>query len=102
MLEATFAWFLARPALASVIAGATTPEQVAANAAAANRVASDAEEVAVIDALFPRAVADGRSDAPASRATRPAGVQRGGLLDRTGAQWPTSGPITRAMTSGDG
>ena len=35
MLEATVGWLLSRPALASVIAGATTEEQVAQNAAAA-------------------------------------------------------------------
>lgn len=33
-VEATFAWLLAQPVVSSVIAGATTPEQVAANAAA--------------------------------------------------------------------
>ena len=35
LLELAFSWLLARPAVASVIAGATKPEQVAANAAAA-------------------------------------------------------------------
>ena len=34
MLEATFQWMLAQPAVTSVIAGATRPEQVAQNAAA--------------------------------------------------------------------
>lgn len=34
MLAATFGWMLAQPALSSVIAGATSPEQVRANAAA--------------------------------------------------------------------
>jgi aryl-alcohol dehydrogenase-like predicted oxidoreductase len=34
MLEATFGWLLAQPALSSVIAGATRPEQLAQNAAA--------------------------------------------------------------------
>lgn len=34
MLEATFGWLLAQPGIATVIAGATTPEQVAQNAAA--------------------------------------------------------------------
>lgn len=52
MLEATFGWFLANPAIASVIAGATRPEQVAANGAAgATRLTPD--QVAAIDALFP-------------------------------------------------
>jgi aryl-alcohol dehydrogenase-like predicted oxidoreductase len=35
LLELAFAWLLARPVVASVIAGATKPEQAAANAAAA-------------------------------------------------------------------
>jgi aryl-alcohol dehydrogenase-like predicted oxidoreductase len=35
LLQLAFAWLLRRPAVASVIAGATTPEQVAANVAAA-------------------------------------------------------------------
>ncbi|MDP9337110.1 MAG: aldo/keto reductase, partial [Actinomycetota bacterium] len=34
-LELAFAWLLARPVVASVIAGATKPEQVGANVAAA-------------------------------------------------------------------
>ncbi|MGC4174261.1 aldo/keto reductase [Demequina sp.] len=52
MLDATFGWFLANPAIASVIAGATRPEQVAANAAA-GKTRLSAEQVAQIDALFP-------------------------------------------------
>jgi aryl-alcohol dehydrogenase-like predicted oxidoreductase len=36
LLDLAFAWLLARPVVASVIAGATKPEQVAANAAAAD------------------------------------------------------------------
>ena len=53
LLELAIAWLLARPAVASVIAGATRPEQVQANAAAAAWSLSDADlrEVdAVIDA----------------------------------------------------
>ena len=53
ILEATFGWFLARPELASVIAGATRPEQVRANAAAGSGWRPDAAEVAAIDAFFP-------------------------------------------------
>jgi aryl-alcohol dehydrogenase-like predicted oxidoreductase len=53
MLEATFGWLLARPSLASVIAGATRPEQVRANAAAATAWSPSAEELARIDELFP-------------------------------------------------
>lgn len=53
MLEATFGWLLARPELSSVIAGATSAEQVQANAAAATAWSPDADDLAVIDALFP-------------------------------------------------
>ena len=52
MLEATFGWFLDNPAIASVIAGATRPEQVAANAAAGD-VSLSPEQVAEINVLFP-------------------------------------------------
>lgn len=53
MLEATIGWLLSRPAMASVIAGATTVDQVAQNAAAATAWAPDAEALATIDRLFP-------------------------------------------------
>ncbi|MFL2001904.1 aldo/keto reductase [Microbacterium sp. A1-JK] len=53
MLEATFGWFLARASVSSVIAGATSPEQVRSNAAAATAWQPSADEVAAIDALFP-------------------------------------------------
>ena len=43
VLDAAFAYLLAHRVVASVIAGATTPEQVAANAAAARWVLSDTE-----------------------------------------------------------
>lgn len=56
MLEATVGWLLSRPAMASVIAGATTVEQVAQNAAAATAWAPDAEALATIDRLFPSPV----------------------------------------------
>ncbi len=51
MLQATFAWLLSRPGVCSVIAGATTPDQVVQNAAA-GRTSLAAEVVASIDALF--------------------------------------------------
>ncbi len=54
ILEATFGWLLARPELSSVIAGATRPEQVQANARAGEAWRPDADEVATIDAFFPR------------------------------------------------
>lgn len=53
MLEATFGFMLARASLASVIAGATSPDQVRANAAAATAWTPSAEELARIDAIFP-------------------------------------------------
>lgn len=53
MLEGTIGWLLSRPAMGSVIAGATTVEQVAQNAAAASTGAPDAEALARIDELFP-------------------------------------------------
>ncbi len=53
MVQATFGWLLAQPALSSVIAGATSPEQVHSNAAAASAWHPDAAELAAIDALFP-------------------------------------------------
>jgi len=55
MLEATFGWLLARPAISSVIAGATSADQVRANAAAASAWTPDAAELAEIDARFPLA-----------------------------------------------
>ena len=53
MLEATIGWFLAKPVVGSVIAGATRPEQVTANAAAGSAWAPTADDIAKIDALFP-------------------------------------------------
>lgn len=53
MLEATFGWLLARPAISSVIAGATSPEQLRANAAAATAWTPTADDLAAIDLLFP-------------------------------------------------
>jgi aryl-alcohol dehydrogenase-like predicted oxidoreductase len=53
ILEATFGWLLSKPRLSSVIAGATKPEQIRANAAAGNRWRPDADELAEIDRLFP-------------------------------------------------
>jgi aryl-alcohol dehydrogenase-like predicted oxidoreductase len=54
VLEATFGWFLARPVLSSVIAGATRPEQIRQNAAAGPAWRPDATELAAIDGFFPR------------------------------------------------
>ena len=51
LLELAFAWLAAQPAIASVIAGATSPEQVAANVAAVDWKMSDADLAAVDAAL---------------------------------------------------
>jgi len=53
LLELAFAWLLARPAVASVIAGATKPEQVHANAGAAEWSLTD-DELREIDVLLRR------------------------------------------------
>lgn len=50
MVELAFAWLLARPAIASVIAGATKPEQVEQNAKAAEGEITP-EEIAEIDEI---------------------------------------------------
>lgn len=52
MLEATFGWFLAQPNLSSVISGATTPEQVRQNVAAASAWVPDADALTEIDTIF--------------------------------------------------
>lgn len=52
MLEATFGWLLARPALSSVIAGATSPEQVRQNAAAGGAWQPSESDVAEVSELF--------------------------------------------------
>jgi aryl-alcohol dehydrogenase-like predicted oxidoreductase len=54
VLELALAWLAAKPVVASVIAGATKPEQVRANAAAASWVLTP-DEVAEVDALAPPA-----------------------------------------------
>lgn len=53
MLEATFGWLLAHAPIASVIAGATTPEQVRQNAAAGVAFTPTSEQRGQIEALFP-------------------------------------------------
>jgi aryl-alcohol dehydrogenase-like predicted oxidoreductase len=54
MLEATMGWLLSEPALSSVIAGATRPEQLRANVAASVAWRPTAEDRALLDGLFPR------------------------------------------------
>jgi hypothetical protein len=49
MLEATIGWLLSRPALSSVIAGATSVEQIAQNAAAADAWRPAADELNLIE-----------------------------------------------------
>lgn len=53
MVEVAFGWLLSRPAVASVIAGATSPAQVTANAAASSGWSPNADELAALDAIFP-------------------------------------------------
>jgi aryl-alcohol dehydrogenase-like predicted oxidoreductase len=53
LLELAFAWLLAHPSVASVIAGATKPEQVVANVAAGDW-RPGADVVARVDAIAPR------------------------------------------------
>ncbi|HEV7264872.1 MAG TPA: aldo/keto reductase [Falsiroseomonas sp.] len=50
LLELAFSWLLARPPIASVIAGATRPDQIRANATAGGWVLTEAE-LAEIDAI---------------------------------------------------
>jgi aryl-alcohol dehydrogenase-like predicted oxidoreductase len=50
LLELAFSWLLAKPCVSSVIAGATKPEQVAMNVAAADWILTN-EELAAIDDL---------------------------------------------------
>ncbi len=52
ILELAIAWLAAKPAVASVIAGATKPEQIRANAKAADWALSD-QEVQEVDAIVP-------------------------------------------------
>jgi aryl-alcohol dehydrogenase-like predicted oxidoreductase len=53
VLELAIAWLLAQPSVASVIAGATKPEQVLANVAA-GQWKPGAEILAEVDAIAPR------------------------------------------------
>ena len=55
MLELAFGWLLARPYVASVIAGATTPEQVRRNADALGQLTAD--EIAALDRITARPAA---------------------------------------------
>ena len=51
VLELAFAWLLARPAVSSVIAGATSPEQIAANASSGEWQLTD-QEMAELDQIL--------------------------------------------------
>jgi aryl-alcohol dehydrogenase-like predicted oxidoreductase len=53
MLQVAFGWLLAQAPVASVIAGATTPEQVAANAEAGTAWTPTPTDLAEIDTIFP-------------------------------------------------
>ena len=51
-VEVAFSWLASRPAVASVIAGATRPEQVKQNAASADWIPTEDDEAA-LDEIFP-------------------------------------------------
>ncbi len=53
MLQVAFGWLLANPLVSSVIAGATTPDQVVANAAAATAFVPTPDDLDEIDEIFP-------------------------------------------------
>lgn len=53
MLEATFGWLLAQPAVSSVIAGATSAAQIEANAKAAVAWTPTTDDLVAIDRIFP-------------------------------------------------
>ena len=53
MVQVAFGWLLSRPEVGSVIAGATRPEQVIANAEASTAWTPSAEELTDIDGIFP-------------------------------------------------
>jgi aryl-alcohol dehydrogenase-like predicted oxidoreductase len=55
LLELAFGWLLAHPPVATVIAGATRPEQVSANAAAASWALTE-RELDEVDRMAPPAV----------------------------------------------
>ena len=55
-VQVAFSWLAARPSVGSVIAGATTPEQVRQNAAATEWTPGD-EDLAELDRIFPRPAA---------------------------------------------
>lgn len=52
-LAIAFGWLLSRPGVDTVIAGATTPEQVVQNAEAAQAWRPAADDLAELDAIFP-------------------------------------------------
>jgi aryl-alcohol dehydrogenase-like predicted oxidoreductase len=53
-IQVAFSWLAAQPSVASVIAGATRPEQVRQNAEAADWIPSE-EDLAELDSIFPAA-----------------------------------------------
>ncbi|MHA7207696.1 aldo/keto reductase [Arthrobacter sp. MDT1-65] len=55
-VQVAFSWLSAQPSVGSVIAGATSPEQVRQNAAAVAWTPSD-DDLAELDGIFPRPVA---------------------------------------------
>lgn len=60
LLELALSWHTSQPAISSVIAGATTPEQVAANVAASSWALTDADR-AQVDAIIRRQQGDAQT-----------------------------------------
>jgi aryl-alcohol dehydrogenase-like predicted oxidoreductase len=58
MLDLAFGWLLSHATVASVIAGASTPEQVRANAGAGSRQPSEEDLSALRDLLRPAGASD--------------------------------------------
>ena len=56
LLELALAWLASHPIVSTVIAGATTPEQIKANVAATTAWALDADELAAVDQVMEDAV----------------------------------------------
>jgi aryl-alcohol dehydrogenase-like predicted oxidoreductase len=53
MLQVAFGWLLAQAPVSAVIAGATTPEQIRANAEAGSAWAPTADDLAELDRICP-------------------------------------------------
>ena len=102
ILELAIAWLAAKPAVASVIAGATKPEQCWANVKAADWVLTE-EEVQEVDAIVPAPTASARSFPAAVGWSAPLDGKVSSLqpvpLSRSGAQLRIGSNGLRLSTS---